>query len=176
MATTSPLVFVSRSWTESASTTWWRHSGNHRRPEWRRGVDRPDERKFLWGRSKSDAVELWAHQHGADLADSWAYSDSYFDAPLLAKVGHPVAVNPDLQLRVMAAIRGWPVAHFDRSDGVSKILGRELQEWGRPFMRSEIVTPNARIEFEGLENIPATGPAILVFNHRSYFDPIVMGP
>ena len=65
--------------------------------------------------------------------------------------------------------------HFDRSDGVSKILGRELQEWGRPFMRQEIVTPNARVEFDGLENIPATGPAILVFNHRSYFDPIVMG-
>jgi putative phosphoserine phosphatase/1-acylglycerol-3-phosphate O-acyltransferase len=42
-------------------------------------------------------------------------------------------------------------------------------------MRQEIVTPNARIEFEGLDNIPVTGPAILVFNHRSYFDPIVMG-
>ena len=42
-------------------------------------------------------------------------------------------------------------------------------------MRQEIVTPNARIEFEGLDNIPASGPAILVFNHRSYFDPIVMG-
>jgi putative phosphoserine phosphatase/1-acylglycerol-3-phosphate O-acyltransferase len=130
---------------------------------------------FVWGRTKADAVAHWADGHGASLSESWAYSDSYFDAPLLANVGHPVAVNPDLQLRITATIRGWPVVHFDRSDGVSKILGRELQEWGRPFMRQEIVTPNARIEFEGLDNIPATGPAILVFNHRSYFDPIVMG-
>ena len=38
----------------------------------------------------------------------------------------------------------------------------------------EIVAPNARIEFEGIENIPSTGPAIVVFNHRSYFDPTVM--
>jgi len=129
----------------------------------------------VWGRSKADAVERWADHNAANLAESWAYSDSYFDAPLLAKVGHPVVVNPDLQLRIVATIRGWPVVHFDRSEGVSKILGRELQEWGRPFMRQEIVTPNARIEFVGLEHVPAAGPAILVFNHRSYFDPLVMG-
>jgi putative phosphoserine phosphatase/1-acylglycerol-3-phosphate O-acyltransferase len=44
-----------------------------------------------------------------------------------------------------------------------------------PSVRApQILTPNARIEFDGIENIPSTGPAILVFNHRSYFDPIVM--
>jgi len=129
---------------------------------------------FVWGRAKADAVVAWASEHDIDLRSSWAYSDSYFDAPLLAAVGYPVAVNPDLQLRVTAALQGWPVTHFDRPDGVAKILGRELQEWGRPFVREQILTPNAHIEFTGIENVPATGPAIVVFNHRSYFDPIVM--
>ncbi len=129
---------------------------------------------FVWRRAKADAVRAWADDHGVDLRASYAYSDSYFDASLLAMVGHPVAVNPDLHLRVAAALRGWPVRHFDRSDGVAKILGKELQEWGRPFMRAELVTPNANVEISGLEHIPATGPAIVVFNHRSYYDPLVM--
>lgn len=176
MATTSPLVFVKPfadrlGFDDVVATQWERTVG----PD---GDDVFTGRmtgQFVWGRSKADAVARWAEEHNGNLAESWAYSDSYFDAPLLASIGHPVVVNPDLQMRITAAIRGWPVVHFDRSDGVSKILGRELQEWGRPFMRQEIVTPNARIEFSGLEHIPASGPAILVFNHRSYFDPLVMG-
>ena len=129
---------------------------------------------FVWGRTKADAIAAWASEHGVDLSESWAYSDSYFDASLLASVGHPVAVNPDAQLRITATVRGWPVTHFDRADGVAKIAGRELQEWGRPFVRPQIMAPNARIEFDGIENIPSSGPAIVVFNHRSYFDPTVM--
>jgi putative phosphoserine phosphatase/1-acylglycerol-3-phosphate O-acyltransferase len=176
MATTSPLAFVKPfadrlGFDDVVATEWERTTG----PDGEEVFTGRLSGDFVWGRSKADAVAGWAAEHDVNLAESWAYSDSYFDAPLLAMVGHPVVVNPDLQLRVTAALRGWPVVHFDRSDGVSKILGRELQEWGRPFMRQEIVTPNARIEFAGLENIPATGPAILVFNHRSYFDPIVMG-
>jgi putative phosphoserine phosphatase/1-acylglycerol-3-phosphate O-acyltransferase len=175
IATTSPMPFVEPfaellGFDATVATQWEREDGPDGEVFTGRMLG-----PFVWGRTKADAVSQWADDHGASLSESWAYSDSYFDAPLLAMVGHPVVVNPDLQLRIAATIRGWPVVHFDRSDGVAKILGRELQEWGRPFMRQEIVTPNARIEFEGLDNIPATGPAILVFNHRSYFDPIVMG-
>ncbi|MET0577895.1 MAG: HAD-IB family hydrolase, partial [Ilumatobacteraceae bacterium] len=130
---------------------------------------------FVWGRAKAKAVEAWAADHGVDLAASHAYSDSYFDAPLLALVGHPVAVNPDVQLRATATVRGWPVRHFDKADGVSKIGGAELQEWTRPFMRPGLMAPNARVEIEGIEHIPASGAAIVVFNHRSYFDPAIMG-
>ena len=174
VATTSPMSFVEPfaellGFDATVATQWEREDGPDGEVFTGRRLG-----PFVWGRTKADAVAQWADEHGVSLAQSWAYSDSYFDAPLLARVGHPVAVNPDLQLRITATIRGWPVVHFDRSAGVSKILGRELQEWGRPFMRREIITPNARIEFDGLENIPATGPAILVFNHRSYFDPIVM--
>lgn len=174
MATTSPLVFVKPfadrvGFDDVIATEWERED--------RDGIEVFNGRmtgQFVWGRSKADAVRLWTDAHGIDRSASWAYSDSYFDAPLLAMVGHPVAVNPDVQLRITAAIRGWPVTHFDRSDGVAKVAGRELQEWGRPFVRPEILAPNARIEFEGIENIPASGPGIVVFNHRSYFDPTVM--
>ena len=69
---------------------------------------------FVWGRSKAKAVEAWAADHGVDLARSCAYSDSYFDAPLLALVGHPVAVNPDLQLRTTATSGAGRSRHFDK--------------------------------------------------------------
>jgi putative phosphoserine phosphatase/1-acylglycerol-3-phosphate O-acyltransferase len=124
---------------------------------------------FVWGREKLKAAQQWAKANDVDLRASFAYSDSYFDGPLLAAVGNPVAVNPDPQLAVLARLRGWPVRHLDVSPGVAKVAGRELQEWLRPLNRPELV-PNARFEFSGVENIPASGPAILVFNHRSYFD------
>jgi putative phosphoserine phosphatase/1-acylglycerol-3-phosphate O-acyltransferase len=130
---------------------------------------------FVWGRAKAKAVQVWASEHGVDLGRSHAYSDSYFDAPLLALVGNPVAVNPDARLWATATVRGWPVRHFDKADGVIKVAGSELQEWTRPFMRPGLVAPNARVEIEGIEHIPAAGAAIVVFNHRSYFDPTVMG-
>jgi HAD superfamily hydrolase (TIGR01490 family) len=40
------------------------------------------------------------------------YSDSINDLPLLQRVRHPVAVNPDLRLAAEAAERGWPVVHL----------------------------------------------------------------
>ena len=46
---------------------------------------------------------------GIDLDESWAYTDSYSDHPMLAVVGHPTAVNPDLRLRSVARSYDWPV-------------------------------------------------------------------
>ncbi len=129
---------------------------------------------FVWGRAKADAIARWAAANDISLERSYAYSDSYFDASLLASVGNPVAVNPDPRLQAVAVLRGWPVRHLDKLDGVIKIAGREIQDWARPFMREEL-QPFARIQIDGVDNIPADGPAILVFNHRSYFDPAVMG-
>jgi putative phosphoserine phosphatase/1-acylglycerol-3-phosphate O-acyltransferase len=174
MATTSPLVFVEPlaerlGFDDVVATEWERADG----PDGEVFTGRMTG-DFVWGRSKSEAVRRWADRHGVDLRRSWAYSDSYFDAPLLADVGHPVAVNPDAQLRVTALLRGWPIRHFARTDGITRIAGRELQEWSRPFVRPELLAPNARIEFSGVEHIPSEGPAIVVFNHRSYFDPTVM--
>lgn len=55
-----------------------------------------------------------AAAHGIDPARSWAYSDSISDEPMLGAVGHPVAVNPDRDLRRLAQERDWPVRDFAR--------------------------------------------------------------
>ena len=123
----------------------------------------------VWGRGKLEAVRAWADDAGVDLAGSWAYSDSYYDAPLLDAVAHPTAVNADIRLVALARLKGWPLRHFDLPDGVLKIAGRELQAWTRPLQRPATL-PNVRLDIAGLENIPTTGPVIAVFNHRSYLD------
>ena len=43
------------------------------------------------------------------LARSYFYSDSMNDLPLLEKVSHPVATNPDDRLRKEAQMRDWPI-------------------------------------------------------------------
>jgi hypothetical protein len=53
-----------------------------------------------------------AAERGYDLAESYAYSDSNTDLPMLEAVGHPVAVNPDSDLRKVAVARDWPVVDF----------------------------------------------------------------
>lgn len=68
---------------------------------------------YAYAEEKANAARRLAEEHGYDLAASYAYSDSVTDAPLLEAVGHPHAVNPDRELRRMAAARGWPVLVFD---------------------------------------------------------------
>ncbi len=125
---------------------------------------------FVWNRGKLQAVRAWASANDVSLKGSWGYSDSFFDAPLLDAVGHPTAINPDPRLAALAAVQGWPIRWFDKPPGVPKIAGRELQELLRPFVNPALI-PNARFVFSGLEHLPATGAAIVVGNHRSYFDP-----
>jgi HAD superfamily hydrolase (TIGR01490 family) len=51
----------------------------------------------------------WLLARGLDLHGSWFYSDSHNDLPLLGKVSHPVAVDPDATLAEHAKGRGWPI-------------------------------------------------------------------
>ncbi len=69
---------------------------------------------YAYGENKAIAIAELAAAQGWDLADCYAYSDSATDVPMLAAVGHPVAVNPDKALRKEAAERGWPVRVFAR--------------------------------------------------------------
>lgn len=57
-------------------------------------------------------VETWLESQGlwwGSFADSYFYSDSHNDLPLLQRVSRPVAVDPDERLRTHAEQRGWPV-------------------------------------------------------------------
>ncbi|MFV2039809.1 MAG: HAD-IB family hydrolase [Acidimicrobiales bacterium] len=129
---------------------------------------------FVWGPGKLKAVRELASAVGFDLSESAAYSDSYFDAPLLNDVAHPVAVNPDPRLTAVATLRGWTIRHLDTPPGVPKLLGVEPQRLLMPFLK----LPQFQlgdVAVNGLEHIPDQGPAIIASNHRSYFDPLAIG-
>jgi putative phosphoserine phosphatase / 1-acylglycerol-3-phosphate O-acyltransferase len=132
------------------------------------------EGEFVWALGKRRAVERWASEKGIDMAKSYAYSDSIYDLPLLSAVGHPHAVNPDARLQAMALLRRWPVLSLDAPPGVPKVAGVEPFDIVRLFSRPELV-PYARFDITGTEHIPDTGPAIVVANHRSYFDTVAIG-
>ena len=59
-------------------------------------------------------LEAWLAEQGAAPEETWFYSDSHNDLPLLQRVHHPVAVNPDEVLALAARERGWPVLHIRR--------------------------------------------------------------
>ncbi|MCI0399865.1 MAG: HAD-IB family hydrolase [Gammaproteobacteria bacterium] len=56
---------------------------------------------------KVTCLNEWLEHQGLDFADSWFYSDSHNDLPLLKRVTHPVAVDPDDSLAAEALKRGW---------------------------------------------------------------------
>lgn len=58
---------------------------------------------------KAAAVRDYCSREGLDLSACWGFCDSYADYPMLAVVGKPVAVNPDMRLRSMAKSHDWPV-------------------------------------------------------------------
>jgi HAD superfamily hydrolase (TIGR01490 family) len=60
---------------------------------------------------KVHRLKQWLAERGERLEDreSWFYSDSLNDLPLLEMVDHPVAVDPDPTLQAHALERGWPV-------------------------------------------------------------------
>jgi HAD superfamily hydrolase (TIGR01490 family) len=60
---------------------------------------------------KIERVEAWLESLGlwwGSFGQSWFYSDSHNDLPLMSKVSHPVAVDPDETLRHHAERHGWP--------------------------------------------------------------------
>jgi phosphoserine phosphatase len=75
---------------------------------------------FVYGSGKASAITDLAMSEGIDLAESYAYSDSASDLPMLRLVGHPVAVNPDLPLAQIARREEWEVLRFEP-------LGRRLK-------------------------------------------------
>ena len=58
---------------------------------------------------KVQRLRTWLKEHAQTLTDSWCYSDSHNDLPLLDLVDHPVAVNPDAILRQHAESQGWQI-------------------------------------------------------------------
>ena len=81
---------------------------------------------YAYGPEKAEAVKQVALERGISLEDSYAYSDSATDQPLLELVGHPVVVNPDGDLRSLAEEKGWPVLDFKREVSLAERLTRPV--------------------------------------------------
>jgi HAD superfamily hydrolase (TIGR01490 family) len=73
------------------------------------------------GKGKVHWAEDLVARRQVDLAQSWFYTDSYTDMPMLERVGNRVVVNPDPRLRRTARRRGWPV-----------------QDWRQPVSAQEV--------------------------------------
>jgi len=58
---------------------------------------------------KVQQLRTWLEEHSMTLDDSWFYSDSHNDLPLLQAVSHPVAVDPDEVLERHAMDRHWEI-------------------------------------------------------------------
>jgi HAD superfamily hydrolase (TIGR01490 family) len=78
---------------------------------------------FNYREGKVVAMQRLAAREGLDLAASYAYSDSESDLPMLRAVGHAVVVNPDPELRRIAAREGWEAIHLDRLGRRLKVIG-----------------------------------------------------
>jgi HAD superfamily hydrolase (TIGR01490 family) len=67
---------------------------------------------LCYGEGKVKRSRAWAAERGVDLAQSYFYTDSYSDAPMLRVVGHPRVISPDPRLSREARQRGWPILQW----------------------------------------------------------------
>jgi hypothetical protein len=75
---------------------------------------------FNYREGKVLSMRELAEREDIELNSSYAYSDSESDLPMLRAVRHAVVVNPDAELRRIAAAERWEVVELDR-------LGRRLK-------------------------------------------------
>ncbi|KXF53641.1 phosphoserine phosphatase [Rhodococcus sp. SC4] len=158
----------------------------------------------LWGPAKAEALREYAEKHGADLGDSFAYSNGAEDVPMLKSVGHPVALNPDRKLAATARQNGWPSVNLRPPEsgadpmsiartttaigalmgaaafGVSAGLLTQNRQTGANLVGSfgpdlALAICGINVRIKGKENAWAARPAVFMFNHQSSLDMLVIG-
>ena len=155
-----------------------------------------------FGQGKVDAAEDLASKTGANLDNSFFYSDSTDDLLLLERIGHPRALNPSTKLRNVARDRGWEVANFGSRGRPS--LGQFVRSVaatvslvptfaaGLPIyaltgsrrdstnFSMSLFADTAKaligldLNIKGEKNIWSHRPAVFVFNHQSKADVIII--
>ena len=68
--------------------------------------------KVLYSQEKAVIVKNFALQNDWDLKESYAFTDSHSDLPLLKIVGHPVTINPDQRLKRKAQLSHWSIYNW----------------------------------------------------------------
>jgi HAD superfamily hydrolase (TIGR01490 family) len=95
---------------------------------------------FAQGENKALAIRELALRRGIDLSESYAYSDSETDVPMLEVVGRPYAVNPDRALARMAHEREWPILTFSHP-----VTALSRSKSHTPFLVSALVVGVAAV-------------------------------
>ncbi len=162
------------------------------------GIVRPT----CYGEGKLHAARALAEREGIDLAQSYFYTDSADDLPLLEEVGRPRPTNPDRKLAQLAKERLWPVRRFHSRGNPS--LG-DLIRTGLTYASvapslwagaaaglttgslreainvsgaiwGDLATSLAGIDLrvEGEEHLWSQRPAVFIFNHQSALDAVLM--
>ena len=155
-----------------------------------------------FGEGKVTAAEALADETGADLDQSFFYSDSTDDLQLLERVGHPCALNPSRKLLRIAQQKHWPSANFGSRGrptvnqfvrsvaATASLVGsfsaglpiwaltgsrREAQNFSfSVFADTASALIGLKLEVKGEENLWSQRPAVFVFNHQSKADVIVI--
>lgn len=155
-----------------------------------------------YGEGKAAAARGFAAAHGIDLEQSYFYTDSDEDLPLLAIVGRPCPTNPNGRLREIAVKRGWPIRQFTSrgTPGPTAILRTSLAvgglvpslllglpaflldgSWRRAVnvaasVWGEIGTALAGVDVQvkGEEHLWSHRPAVFIFNHQSAIDMLLL--
>ena len=151
---------------------------------------------------KLEAATEFSERVGADLDQSYFYTDSHDDISLLERVGNPRLVNPDGKLSEAGTEAGWPIMSFASrgQPGPEQLLrlGLSLGALGPAAMvgaPTALATGSLRrgldagistysdlstaltgveVQVEGEENLWAQRPAVFIFNHQSGLDTLLM--
>ncbi len=155
-----------------------------------------------FGQGKVDAAEQLAGDQGADLDQSFFYSDSQDDLLLLERVRYPRVLNPSSRLLGIARDRQWPVVRFTSRGrpSVSQYLrsaaatvslvptflaGLPVYALTRSrrqslnfslslFADTASALIGLDLNVKGQEHLWSHRPAVFIFNHQSKADVVIM--
>jgi putative phosphoserine phosphatase/1-acylglycerol-3-phosphate O-acyltransferase len=159
-------------------------------------------RPTCYGEGKAIAGRALADQYGLDLEQSYFYTDSHEDLPLLEVVGHPRPVNPSRRLAQIAKERVWPVRRFTSrgrpsagdvvrtgltyaslapsvwAGAAAGLINGSMREAINVTgsMWGDLATSLAGVDLrvEGEEHLWSHRPAVFIFNHQSALDAVLM--
>ena len=155
-----------------------------------------------WGEGKAIAARSLAAEHDLDLTQSYFYSDSHEDLPLLEIVGRPRPTNPTRRLEEFALRRAWPIQRFTNRGlpGLLDIVRTTLALGSivpslalgaapgllnlsrRDAVNLAIATwgelgtalAGIQVTATGEEHLWSHRPAVFIFNHQSAIDVLIL--
>lgn len=159
-------------------------------------------RPACYGEGKANAATDFAAERGIDLAQSYFYTDSDEDLPLLLIVGKPRPINPSRRLASIAAKRIWPVRTFSSrglpsvtdvvrtSLSIASLMPSFLLGLPAALMDGDLrqavnltattwgelgtALAGVHVGVVGEEHLWAKRPAVFIFNHQSGIDPLLI--